>query len=437
MVRGPARRHAGAMNDTRQHGDGPHRAADDPRDDSGPRVTRSEVADLGRLRRTVRDRHVAGVAGGLGRHLDVDPVILRVAFVVLVFFGGAGLLLYGAAWLLVPEEGTEHAAIDLDARTRRLGLIVAGALGVLLALGDTWSGWGFPWPLALVALVVFVIVSRRRGSSSQAGAADTPAGQGPPARGETVADPTAEPAPATDPTADLTGTGHGGTSGYYWSPPPTGSVPAPAPAPRPRDPRRRGPLLFWATAALVVLAMGILGVVEGAGYDVPAAAYPALGLGVVGLALVLGSWWGRAGGLIALGVLLLPVLAGATVADHYDPERLHAPTTAGDLRNEHFLPAGEMVLDLTAMEDLRALDGRTLRVAVGTGRIEVVLPEDVDARIRAEIGGPGSAEVLGRESGTGGGDVLTGNHDGGADVPEIDVETWMGAGEIVVRTEER
>ena len=61
---------------------------------------------------------MAGVAGGLGRHLDVDPTILRVLFVVLVFFGGAGLLLYGALWLLVPEEGTEHVG-DLDQRVDR------------------------------------------------------------------------------------------------------------------------------------------------------------------------------------------------------------------------------------------------------------------------------------------------------------------------------
>src|SRR5689334_7243536 len=62
----------------------------------GPRVTRDEVRDLARLRRSLTDRRVAGVAGGLGRHLDVDPLILRVAFVVLTFFGGAGLILYGA-----------------------------------------------------------------------------------------------------------------------------------------------------------------------------------------------------------------------------------------------------------------------------------------------------------------------------------------------------
>ena len=71
-------------------------------------MTRDEIRDLGRLRRSRDDRKIAGVAGGLARHLDVDPIILRVALVVLVFFGGAGLLIYGAGWLLVPEEETER-----------------------------------------------------------------------------------------------------------------------------------------------------------------------------------------------------------------------------------------------------------------------------------------------------------------------------------------
>src|SRR4051794_16273430 len=45
----------------------------DPNRDTGPRVDRDQVRDLGRLRRSTTDRKVAGVAGGLGRHLDVDP----------------------------------------------------------------------------------------------------------------------------------------------------------------------------------------------------------------------------------------------------------------------------------------------------------------------------------------------------------------------------
>src|SRR5687767_3891389 len=130
-------------------------------DDGGPRVTRDEMRDLGRLRRSVDDRKVAGVAGGLARHLDVDPLILRVAFVVLAFFGGAGLLLYGACWLLVPEDGSDEAAITLDDRSRTLALLAVGVLAAFALLGDSWGVFWFPWPLAIIALVVLLFMTRK------------------------------------------------------------------------------------------------------------------------------------------------------------------------------------------------------------------------------------------------------------------------------------
>ena len=106
---------------------------------SGPRVNRDEIKDLGRLRRSVTDRHVAGVAGGIARHLDIDAIIVRVALVVVVFFGGAGLLLYVGAWLLVPEEGTDDEPLGLDRRSRSIALAGVGILALLSAVGD-WAG---------------------------------------------------------------------------------------------------------------------------------------------------------------------------------------------------------------------------------------------------------------------------------------------------------
>ncbi|WP_434081074.1 PspC domain-containing protein [Sanguibacter sp. Z1732] len=50
------------------------------------------------------DRWIGGVAGGVARRLDVDPLLVRGAFVVLTFFGGLGLLLYGLGWALLAEE---------------------------------------------------------------------------------------------------------------------------------------------------------------------------------------------------------------------------------------------------------------------------------------------------------------------------------------------
>jgi phage shock protein PspC (stress-responsive transcriptional regulator) len=59
-----------------------------------------------RLYRSREDRMIAGVCGGLADYFGIDPAIVRVAAVVLVFAGGAGLLAYLAAWLLVPDQGT-------------------------------------------------------------------------------------------------------------------------------------------------------------------------------------------------------------------------------------------------------------------------------------------------------------------------------------------
>lgn len=56
----------------------------------------------GRLRLSATDRRIAGVCGGLGAFFDLDPLLFRVAFVVLAFVGGLGILLYLALWLVVP-----------------------------------------------------------------------------------------------------------------------------------------------------------------------------------------------------------------------------------------------------------------------------------------------------------------------------------------------
>ncbi|WP_460729640.1 PspC domain-containing protein [Nocardia heshunensis] len=55
---------------------------------------------------------IAGVAVGFGRRFNVDPVLVRVAFVVSALFGGAGIVLYLAAWLLLPQAGDQSSAAE-------------------------------------------------------------------------------------------------------------------------------------------------------------------------------------------------------------------------------------------------------------------------------------------------------------------------------------
>lgn len=364
--------------------------------DQGPRVTRDEVRDLGRLRRSVTDRKIAGVAGGLARHLDIDPVILRVAFVVLVFFGGAGLILYGACWLLVPEEGSESAPLHLDDRSRTVALVLVGVVAALALLGDTWGASWFPWPLAVIALVVVLVLSRKdRGST-------------PPAP------PYAAPPDAAPPYAPA----------YDW--------PSAAPV-RPRSPRRRGPVLFWFTLALIALAEGVLGIVDLAGVvAVAAPAYPALAVGITGLMLLLGAFWGRAGGLILVGLVSMVALAGATLTDHWDGQSVNArPRHAADVNGSYRITNGELVVDLSHVRDVSALDGRTLRVSGDVGRIEVVLPAELDADVRADIHGPGAIGLFGQENG--GIDISsTRNLDVPRSVGEIRVDATLSVGRIEV-----
>ena len=64
------------------------------------------------LRRPFQDRMLAGVAAGLARYLGVDVTIVRIAFVILTIFGGAGIPLYLAGLLLIPEEGSDQSIVS-------------------------------------------------------------------------------------------------------------------------------------------------------------------------------------------------------------------------------------------------------------------------------------------------------------------------------------
>ena len=62
-----------------------------------------------KLYRLSGDRKIAGVCAGLGEHFDIDPVIIRLFFLVSVFFGGLGVLAYVIMWILVPLNGGSPA----------------------------------------------------------------------------------------------------------------------------------------------------------------------------------------------------------------------------------------------------------------------------------------------------------------------------------------
>lgn len=344
----------------------------------GPRVSREEITDLGRLRRTRRDSKVAGVAGGLARHLDIDPVILRVAFVVLAFFGGAGIILYAAVWVLVPRDGSDNARIRLDPRSRTAALALVGAIAVLAVLGDSLGGWGFPWPLVIIGAIALLVVHTRRASDAV--------------------------------TAEAT----------------------------PPNPRQRGPLLFWFTMALIALAVGLLGVVDLAGLDVTSSAYPALALGITGTMLLVGAFFGRAGGLILVGLLLALSTAGAAAVERADFADVGlVPLNSASLADSYTYDVADLEFDLTRLTDPEALDGRTLDLDLNFGEATVIVPDDINVRVEVTFDWFGQSELFGEQREGSHGVVFTGSHDAlDPDAPTLTIKARAGVGEFTVITEE-
>src|SRR5579884_877611 len=106
------------------------------------------IADHKTLIRPKDGRWLGGVAEGLGRYFDLSPTIYRIAFVALAFAGGTGVVLYLAAWLVVPEEGADESIAAAELKKHRghprrlLGFALVGA--VLLAVLSSIHVWPSP-----------------------------------------------------------------------------------------------------------------------------------------------------------------------------------------------------------------------------------------------------------------------------------------------------
>ena len=61
-----------------------------------------------RLYRVRRDKVFGGIAAGLGKYLDIDPIIIRIIIVLITIFHGVGLIIYIILWIVIPEEPIEN-----------------------------------------------------------------------------------------------------------------------------------------------------------------------------------------------------------------------------------------------------------------------------------------------------------------------------------------
>jgi phage shock protein PspC (stress-responsive transcriptional regulator) len=349
-----------------------------------------------RLRRSRSDRKVAGVCGGLARHLGIDPLILRILVVVLTIFGGSGLLLYAAGWLLIPDDGMEASELQLQVqRHGTAALVVVGAVVTiaLLGIGGAWdSGWNGQsgiWPLIVIGGIALVVYYSRHpqappGQAFPAPAATpgTPGTPGTPATAGPVEQPT-EPY-ATQPST---------TQPYTTAPVATPYVPVPpatsyAEPVRPREPRQRS-VLGLLTVSVGAIAAGVMVLLDRSGavhiHPVP---FVAVLLGIVGLGLLVGAFVGRARGLIALGVLLSLTLAIAAavpgVSSRSTGPVTWRPTTLAAIPAAGFeWGAGDARLDLTALPT-----SGTVHVSadLGAGTLTVTVPANDTLQLTTHVG---------------------------------------------------
>jgi phage shock protein PspC (stress-responsive transcriptional regulator) len=379
-----------------------------------PGATGEQVLDqLRRLRRSRDDKVLAGVCGGLGRSLGVDPLLLRVVVAVLVLFGGTGIVLYALGWLLLPtDDGSPSlGAQALDRhryrpRGRTTALAVVLAVAVTIGVVGAFGRWDGPILLSLAVVGLLVWLVRRGSPVSPAQGAD-------------------EPVAVSAPVPDAP------TTAWAAAPPPPPRV-APAP-PRPPRPRSH---LFGATFSLVLIAVGVLAAFDVSGYEPPAGAYPALALTLTGLGLLAGTWFGRARGLIVWGLLLALVTTVASVAGEARgvsgravDQRVAITTTAALPTSDEF-GAGEVEYDLTGLQ--LADESASMRSRIGFGQIVVVVPPDVDVTVDARTG-VGGVSLFG--SNTGGINEHRTRTDYGADGPgggTLDLTLYAGFGHLEV-----
>lgn len=117
-----------------------------------------------RLLRSRKDQVIGGVAAGIGHYFGIDPVLVRIAFVLLLLAGGSGFLLYIVLWIVIPEASPEEDVAWTSSERNETGaLVIGGALvviGVVLILRRIipWFDSELVWPLLLVGLGALILL---------------------------------------------------------------------------------------------------------------------------------------------------------------------------------------------------------------------------------------------------------------------------------------
>ncbi len=320
------------------------------------------------LHRSRSHRVVAGVARGIADRFGVAPWVVRAGFIVLVFAAGVGALLYLAGWLLIPEEGTDRSVLGISSPTDTSLILGVALIGIGLAVLLGWMGIVRGDLVVGTALVVCGVLLYRWNPSRP----DADVGQ----------------------TADIYATDGSQTAIVERQPA------VPPPPPPPPKPRKPPSMLGRLTMALALVAIGVVALLDVTGILAPTALhYLGIGLGVIALGLLIGSFWGRAKWLVIPGLLILPLLFAARFSqltlDYTATNQVIRPLEVDDLLPEYRIETGSLLLDLGALD----LDGAAVavEVSVGAGELIVQLPDGVavDAVVTAQAG---EIEILGQHA---------------------------------------
>ena len=372
------------------------------------------------LYRPREGRVFRGVCAAIGRATGTDPVLWRVLVVVFLFFGGAGLVLYLAGWLFLPDEG--EPPTELQRLFRGQGASTGGAIGlavlvVIAALVVFDDGRGL-LPLIVVAALAYLVLRDRQSAEGRAPVAPGPAAGAPPAG---WAPPPAWPAAA--------GTPPGGWGAAAWGPPPPPPPPPPPVPPRPRSP------LGLLTVSAAVLVVGALLLAGGLGADgITATRVLAAALLVIGLGLLAGTVWGRARWLIAPALVLAVAVATTASFDGRFGTATGERSWVVSGSADYELGAGSATLDLRPLAG-RPTSGIRIEASVGAGELVVLVPEDLRVAIDSNVGLGEYVLIDGGSTQTAGGGacleraVLLGPPGTAA----VRVETTVGFGSLEVR----
>jgi len=378
------------------------------------------------------DRQLAGVASAIARRYDIDPVLVRIGFVVAAFTG-IGAVLYIAGWIALPESPENPTAPPRKPRTI---LVVGLVLGAAVSLGYVFGdGKGIVLP-ALAVLALLFLLHRSRGlrgagTAPVTSAPDAPTvDTGPSLIKETARPAAAEPTPpAWDPL---------GAAPFAWDLPEPSPAPPPAPPARPR----RLPVTAVTLGLALIAGAATAGLLLLMGSLSPSTVPLLFGvvLAVVGAGLLFGAFVRSGRGLIPIA-LLLGVLTWAALAvplNRFDAGGFGgldaAPLTVAELQPSYQRSAGDITLDLRGL----ALTGSSpvaTTVSLGAGDITVLVPANTDVTLD---GSAGLGDVqLGDRKVSGVGSTLDVKDDLGADGvrsgPELDLTLSTGAGDVEVR----